>query len=93
MSTVHHLFLLIKGGKPLSLGSEALRLLWQQTHLVSLWGQRRAPRTESRSAYSRKLLHYDERRPTHLQIADELIFSRGAAPVVCFHARLTENVE
>lgn len=44
-------------------------------------------------AHLRKLLHYDERRPTHLQIADKLIFSRGAAPVVCFHARLTENVE
>lgn len=45
------------------------------------------------SADLQKLLHRDESRPTHLQIADELIFSRGAAPVVCFHAGLTENVE
>lgn len=43
----YHLFLLIKGGKILSLGSEALRLLWQQTHLVGFWGWRRAPRSES----------------------------------------------
>lgn len=42
---------------------------------------------EAASAHSRKLSHYDERRPTHLQIADELIFSRGAAPDVCFSCR------
>ena len=40
-----------------------------------------------------KLLHHDERQPTQLQIADELIFSRGAAPVSASHVGLTENVE
>lgn len=31
--------------------------------------------------------------PTHHQIADELIFSGGAAPVTGLHVGLTENVE
>lgn len=38
--------------------------------------------------------HYDERQPTQLQIADELLsFSQGAAPVSGLHVGLTENVE
>lgn len=40
-----------------------------------------------------ELLHHDERQPTQLQIADELIFSWGAAPVSGLHEGLTENVE
>lgn len=45
------------------------------------------------SAHLRELFHHDERQPTQLQIADELIFSRGAAPVSGLHVGLTENVE
>lgn len=45
-------------------------------------------------AHLRELLHYDERQPTQLQIADELLsFSQGAAPVSGLHVGLTENVE
>lgn len=45
-------------------------------------------------AHLRELFHYDERQPTQLQIADELLsFSQGAAPVSGLHVGLTENVE
>lgn len=52
--------------------------------LCGLWAE---------STHLRKLLHHDERQPTQLQIADELIFSWGAAPVSGLHVGLTENVE
>lgn len=48
---------------------------------------------EQQAAHLWKLLHHNERKPTQLQIADELIFSWGTAPVSGLHAGLTENVE
>lgn len=48
---------------------------------------------EQQAAHLWKLLHHDERQPTQLQIADEHIFSQGAAPVSGLHVGLTENVE
>lgn len=45
------------------------------------------------SAHLWTFFHHDERQPILLQIADELIFRRGAAPVSGLHAGLTENVE
>lgn len=57
----------------------------------ALWLCERA--SERAGARLWKLLHHDERQPTQLEIADELIFSQGAAPVSASHVGLTENVE
>lgn len=69
-------------------------LLWQQIHLVRLYFLKKEHcGVWAANAHLWKLFHQDERQPTQLQIADELIFSWGAAPVSGLHVGLTQNVE
>lgn len=60
---------------------------------MQVWRGEHCGCASERAPVCEKLLHHDERQPTQLQIADELIFSRGAAPVSASHVGLTENVE
>lgn len=75
-------------------------LLWQQIHLARLLAfESEHCVVWAEHAHSWKLVHYDERQPTQLQTADELIlfiylfFSQGAASVSGLHVGSTANVE
>lgn len=63
-------------------------LLWQQIHVVRLQGG--IVEFEQRFDESSSIRM---RQPTQIQIADELIFSRGAAPASGLHVGLTGDVE
>lgn len=80
------LFLLIKGRFLLLLCSEASCLLWQQTHLVCFWGQRRAPCHESSSIMMRD-------NPRISKLLMSLFLVEGLPRLSALHAGLIENVE